>query len=305
MPCFGPLTAYRPALGKGEIIPTGRLVFDKRFSHTGIPIKIPCGQCVGCRLEKSRQWAMRCMHEKKMCERAGYPSSFVTLTYDDDNLFEVWRDTGKVTLVLRDLQLFMKRLRKKTGEGVRFYACGEYGSSTARPHYHILLFNRDFPDKKRYRFGPATDHELYTSKALEDLWPAGRNVIGDVSFDSCAYVARYIVDKITGDRSDDHYRGRLPEFTVMSRNPGIGTGFYNTYRDEIYTHDSLVINGREVRPPRFYDTKFEVVDSHRMSVLKRKRRAMGRLHKEDNTSRRRRVREVVELAKLARKRGSI
>lgn len=308
MPCYSPLKGYYSA----EIGKSGKrgITFDRGASFSGVGLSLPCGQCVGCRLERSRQWAVRCMHEKRVCYNDGYPSSFVTLTYDDESLRNIVDEYGVATLVKRDLQLFMKRLRKKTGNGVRFYACGEYGETSLRPHYHVLLFNRDFSDKRKYQFGDVS-HPLFTSRALDSLWSVdgrnlGRAVVGEVTFDSCAYVARYVVDKITGDRSAEHYQGRVPEFTVMSRRPGIGSEYYARYGSEAYAHDAIVMNGVTMRPPRFYDTRYELVDSARMVLLKRKRRRAALLFRSDNTPDRRRVREVFELKKLyAKKKGRV
>jgi len=246
------------------------------------------------------------MHEKRLHAE----SCFITLTYENDYL-----PLGG-TLVKRDLQLFMKRLRKLFYPTlVRFYACGEYGDFNCRPHYHALLFNADFPDKKRIGSN-ARGEILYVSDTLRSLWPYGHNVLGDVTFDSAAYVARYVMKKITGDRALDHYSvldgdgvvyDRLPEFTVMSRRPGIGTGWYEKYGAETYTHDSVVVNGREVRPPRFYDVKFS---GHNLPVfglvqrniafqkLQVKRRRAAWLLRADNTRSRLRVKEVIALKRL-------
>lgn len=295
MPCYGPLTAYYSK----EVNPTGKrsLIFDRKASHSGVAIRVPCGQCIGCRLERSRQWAMRCMHEKRLHER----SSFLTLTYGDEFLPP---DGG---LSVRDLQLFMKRLRKRKGEGVRFYACGEYGETTARPHYHVLLLNVDFDDRLHYSTAKRGER-LYVSRELDDLWPQGLSVIGDVSFDSCAYVARYIMKKITGKGADAHYtvvdrfgvvHSLQPEFTVMSRRPGIGSGWFDNFGKHAYQFDSVVVNGREVRPPKFYDSRYELCDADHLALIKRKRRS--KIVRADNTSRRRRVREVVALAQLQAK----
>lgn len=219
-------------------------------------------------------------------------SCFLTLTYSDDNL------PKGGTLVKRDLQLFMKRLRKAYGKGVRFYACGEYGEITGRPHYHLLLFNCEFLDKAFYKRAKRGE-SMYTSLVVSKLWPFGFNVIGDVTFDSCAYVARYLLQKRHGEASIKHYAGRAKEFCVMSRRPGIGMSWFSSYHAECYAHDSVIMNGREVRPPRYYDSKFEVVDSSRLAELKVKRRRRACLHRLDNTSARRRVREVVQLKRLA------
>jgi len=292
MPCYGPLNAYYSA----ELNPSGKrsLVFDERKAHSGIPVRIPCGQCIGCRLERSRQWAMRCMHEKRLHDM----SSFVTLTYEDDCLPE---DGG---LKVRDLQLFMKRLRKVAGDGLRFYACGEYGENYGRPHYHVLLLNYDFDDKLKYSRAKRGE-VLYRSELLDRLWPFGLCVVGDVSFDSCAYVARYLLKKVTGKDADAHYttvdrhgvvHSLQPEFTVMSRRPGIGTGWFEQFGKQAYEFDSVIVNGREVRPPKFYDGKYELVDSAKLERIKRKRRS--KIVRADNTSRRRRVKEVVAIAQL-------
>lgn len=295
MPCYAPLTAYYSK----EVGPSGKrgITFSRDASFSGVAMKLPCGQCVGCRLEKSRQWAMRCMHEKQMHDT----SCFLTLTYDDEHL------PAGGTLVKRHLQLFMKRLRKERGDGIRFYACGEYGETTFRPHYHILLFNCDFRDKRFFKNARGGD-KLYTSASLERLWSMGFAVVGSVTFDSAAYCARYIMKKVTGAPAREHYEvvdsdgvlhHREPEFTVMSRRPGIGLRWFQKYGDQVYTWDSVIMNGREVRPPRYYDTKFELVDSDRLEALKLKRRRSRDVA--ENRPDRLRVREVVAKAGLAQK----
>lgn len=286
MPCYGPITAYYPKANSND----KRLVFKKADSETGIGLKIPCGKCIGCKLEHSRQWALRCMHEKRLYT----DSAFLTLTYAPANL------PPGGTLVKRDLQLFMKRLRKQMGDGVRFFACGEYGEKHGRPHYHVLLLNKDFTDRRLISSG--TDYNLYTSKLLSKLWTAGSHKIGNVDFDSAAYVARYCTKKITGPKAAAHYAGRLPEFLVMSRRPGIGTGYVQKYNAEMYAHDNVIVNGMPSSLPRFYDTKYASLNdtcAARLSVLKIARRR--KLSRVDTGTTRLRIREVVTLAKLAQK----
>lgn len=299
MVCYGPLRAYYPkqVLNNGEPNPDQKLVFRKDKSETGIGLKLPCGKCEGCRLEQSRQWAMRCMHEKRMHSRQG--SAFLTLTYDDEHLP---RDYG---LHKPDLQNFMKRLRNVRGSGLRFYACGEYGEKLQRPHYHVLLFNTDFPDMKRNRDQREGQHAIYTSEELSKLWYHGQNFIGDVTFDSCAYVARYVTKKL---KSRDLVLAngtsivRDPEFTVMSRRPGLGTSYYEKYGKEVHTHDSVVIRGYECAPPRFYDEKLKKADPKAYERIKTlRRRRIMKLSKMDNTQARLRVRELVTSAKLGLK----
>lgn len=290
MPCFGPLTAYYPKGTSND----KRLVFRKDQSETGIAIKIPCGRCAGCRLEHSRQWALRCMHEKRMHT----DSCFVTLTYDNANL-----PPGN-TLNKKHLQDFMKRLRKNYPAGLRFFACGEYGEKTLRPHYHLLLLNSDFADKRLVKTG--SEYNLYASASLSKLWPMGQHALGDVNFNSAAYVARYCMKKITGPKADSHYNGRQPEFIVMSRRPGIGTSYVQKYNSELYTHDNCIVNGMPSSLPRFYDTKYASLSDTceaRLAVLKIARRR--KLNRADSGTTRLRIREVVTLAKLAQKGRSL
>lgn len=238
---------------------------------------------------------MRCMHEKRLYDM----SSFLTLTYDPKKLPV---DGG---LSFDDFQKFMKRVRHLTGDGLRFYACGEYGEMSGRPHYHALFLNYDFIDRVRYNANSRSGAPLYTSKTLEKYWTSGLCVIGDVTFDSCAYVARYIMKKAIGASNapdnlvynPDTGSYLEPEFVTMSTRPGLGKGYYDKYLSEVYRHDSVVINGREVRPPRFYDTKFAVEDPVRMDQVKELRREKA-LSMPPEGSRRKRVREVVTEAQL-------
>ena len=292
MPCYGPLQAFYPkaTLSNGDPNPDRRLVFRKDKSETGIPISVPCGRCAGCRLEHSRQWAVRCMQEKRMHTR----SAFITLTYDNNNL------PSGGTLVKRDLQLFMKRLRKTHGTGIPFFACGEYGEKTNRPHYHVLLLNSDFTDKRLIKSG--SEYNLYASNDLSKLWTMGHHAVGDVTFESAAYVARYCMKKITGKLAADHYKGRQPEFIVMSRRPGLGAAYFDKYHSEMYTHDNIIVNGVPSSLPRFYDTKYASLSDTceaRLNLLKIARRR--KINRADKGTTRLRVKEVVTLAKLAQK----
>lgn len=296
MPCFGPLAAYYAK----ERNPNGKrsLVFRKDDSNTGVKLLVPCGRCSGCRLERVRQWAMRCMHEKRMYDS----SAFLTLTYDDKHL------PLDGSLSKDEFVLFMKRLRHETGDGLRFYGCGEYGDVSGRPHYHVLLFNFDFADKRAYKTTKA-GFQLFTSVVLDRIWRNGQCFIGSVDFDSCAYVARYVMKKVIGkDTYDaslyDYSTGvvREPEFTLMSRRPGLGTGYYEKYGSEVYRRDSVVLNGREMRPPRFYDGKLELDDVVRLAKIKELRRRVALSKpRSEGSSRRLRVRELVAEAKMSLK----
>ncbi|AXH77429.1 MAG: replication initiator protein [Microviridae sp.] len=256
MACFNPLVAYRAKMPNAV---TGKfsMVFNSRDAACpDDPLKLPCGQCIGCRLERSRQWAIRCVHEASLYER----NCFITLTFAPEFL------PKSGSLSKRDFQLFMKRLRKRFGAGARYFMCGEYGELNRRPHYHACLFNFDFPDRELWSV--RGDVRLYVSRSLSELWPFGFSTIGDVTFDSAAYVARYITKKITGDMASSHYErvdpvsgevnDLLPEFTTMSRRPGIGRGWFDRFRSDVFPHDRVVLDGRELRPPKYYDRIFDV-----------------------------------------------
>lgn len=232
MVCTRPIEGYRA--------PGGQIVFTKKHGWSDLPVTVPCGQCQGCRLEKSRQWAMRIMHEASLYE----DNVFLTLTYKDMPQDE--------SLVLEHHQLFMKRLRKKySPRMVRYYHVGEYGDETHRPHYHTILFNMDFDDKK-YLKTTETGSKLYISKKLDELWSHGDCYIGDVTFESAAYCGRYVMKKLTGARKSE-YGSREPEYSTMSRRPGIGSPWLAKWRRDIYPNDFCIMNGRKVRVPKAYD----------------------------------------------------
>lgn len=300
MACYSPISGYRSrvvgASGKRSIV----FSVADGFSH--LPVVIPCGQCVGCRLERSRQWAIRCMHEAKMYE----VNCFVTLTYNDESL-----PVGG-TLVKKDFQDFMKRLRKKLGDKkVRYYHCGEYGDRFGRPHYHALLFGIDFGDK--YVWAVRGGFTVWRSETLEALWKFGQSEIGSVTFESAAYVARYIMKKMTGELAKEYYEKVLldtgevvslvPEYTTMSRRPGIGKPWLDKFMTDVYPSDGVVVNGMEVKPPRYYDLQHELVNEGQALEIARARRRSRRL--EDETPERLAVREQVVKAKLARLERSI
>lgn len=271
MACFRPLKAYRK--------PGGGVAFDGVKGYVDRPLDLPCGQCIGCRLARSRDWAVRCVHEAQLHEA----SCFVTLTYDEDHLPE---DGG---LVLRHWQLFAKRLRKELGP-FRFFHCGEYGEQTYRPHYHALLFGVDFSsDREVYQRHP---HFLWRSDTLDRVWGMSQhNPIGAVSYETASYVARYVVKKLTGNEAAETYGDLRPPYVTMSRRPGIGSGWLEKFSSDVYPSDEVVINARRFRPPRFYDKKVGEVDESFLDLIKRKRR--DQVSREDATPDRLAVREKV------------
>lgn len=247
MPCYHPIPMWHSKDINKE---TGKRPLTANYGNAWRPlgklpetIYVPCGQCVGCRLEYSRQWAMRCVHEFEMAGRVG---SFLTLTYSPEYL----PADGKIH---KDVfQKFMKRLRKKFGNGLRFFACGEYGHRFKRPHYHAVIFGLQFSDLMLHTV--KNGFQYYRSPTLERLWPYGFSLIGSVTFESCAYVARYVMKKQKGDDIDES----LQPFVLMSRMPGLGHSWYEKYKSQVYPNDFIVVrDGVTCRPPSYYDALLE------------------------------------------------
>lgn len=310
MTCFHPLTAYRSKSPLLQIPGTG-ISFDPRYS--GSPhieeLKLPCGQCIGCRIARSKDWALRICLEQSLWQQ----SCFVTLTYDNEHLPLFG------ALKQEDMTLFLKRLRKELSpKKIRYFYCGEYGGRTQRPHYHLVLFNEDFssmmvkegdgycvrPDKRFYKFSPCGER-LWISERLNRIWQKGYCVIGSLSFDSAAYVARYILKKITGPAAEQHYNGNPSEFVCMSRRPGIGKVWFDNFKGDIYNKDFLTIkNGLKCRPPRYFDKLFSASHADEDSMLswlqmKDKRKVC--LNELDVTPERLAQREEVTKLKYAKK----
>lgn len=282
MPCFKPLNGFRsrfanPDTGKHSIVFSRRESFPPdhpRYEE----ISMPCGQCRFCRLEHSRQMALRCHHEASLYEK----NCFLTLTYSDEHL----PDRG--FLDYEAPVLFMKRLRKRFGDGIRSFGCAEYGEETDRPHYHLCIFNFDFDDKillRKYE-KKGLDCSLFVSKTLQEIWPYGHSTVGNLTFESAAYVARYVTKKVTGKNAEAHYEvvcpesgevfRRPPERSIcVSRRPGIGRDWYEKNGKFIRDHDFVILRGKKVRPAKYYDRLFDVADPDSFEHIKQKRRAAG------------------------------
>lgn len=262
--------------------------FNPRTGYVDRPMQVPCGQCIGCKLERSRQWAVRAVHEAKLHTL----NCYVTLTYTDAP------EGG--TLVKKHLQDFWKRLRKHyPGLRIRYLACGEYGENLGRPHYHAIIFGLDFPDKRVHsRKGENT---LYTSATLERIWQHGFCTVGAVTFDSAAYVSRYTTKKISGEKADSHYQGRLPEFLSCSLRPGIGAEFFGQFHPEITLHDAVISRAVEAKPPRYYDKLHKRLNPTGALHTQRERKlqALEPARQANSTPDRLRVREEVTQAKLS------
>lgn len=245
-------------------------------------IEIPCGRCIGCRLDYSRQWADRCMLEMKSHES----SYFVTITYDDINLpinsFLI-EDTGEcgnmATLVKRDFQLFMKRLRKayalKYDNKLRYFAAGEYGNLSLRPHYHAIIFGLKLDDLVFYK--NHNGFNLYNSPFLDDCWKKGYIVVAKANWETCAYTARYIMKKQKGESSDIYSTYNFePEFSLMSRRPGIGRDYFDENYKTMFDCDFISLSTpdgeHQIRPSRYFKRLLEVFDEEKFLDIKTKRK---------------------------------
>lgn len=308
MPCYKPLKGWRSTKpndnGKFPVIFT----YSPATKHYP-EVDLPCGRCIGCRLEYSRQWAMRIMHETTL--HPDYGCSFITLTYDPEHL------PADQSLDKRDWQLFLKKLRAQLDpKKIRFFMSGEYGQdqelleqgidSLGRPHFHAIIFGHDFPDRKQFSKSPRGD-VLYTSELLDKTWGKGFASVGDVTFESAAYVARYVVKKITGDAAFDRYAYfdeetgemflREPEFCLMSRRPGIARDWFNKYKSDL-DKGFITHHGVKMQPPKFYDKLFEELDPELFKEIKKSRLKAQKKAKADNTPERLAVKETIKTKKL-------
>lgn len=218
---------------------------------------VPCGKCIGCRANQARDWSIRLQHEGR-CHEASW---FLTLTYNEENL------PANGSLCPEDLQRFFKSLRKRfPPKAISYFACGEYGETTSRPHYHAVLYGPAFLDRRSL---PRRDgHDIWRSPTVDDCWEMGIHELGTVTPASAAYVAGYVQKKVTAAANPFHYAKILDpmtgelleverEFTRMSRRPAIGKRWIERWWRDVYPADRVFLEGREYPPPRFYDKWME------------------------------------------------
>ena len=281
MTCVNPLVAYQDY--DGGITFHRKKGFDEKRQ-----LNLPCGRCVGCKLERSRQWAVRIMNEVQMHKKA----CFITLTYDNEHLPK--NEKGHATLRHEDYQLFMKRLRKKfSGTTIKFFMCGEYGN-LGRPHYHAILFGVDFNDRQMVGSSPS-GFTYDNSQILSNLWGHGFVTVGNVTFESAAYVARYILKKINSRNFEYMVK---PEYIKMSLREAIGKKWILAYKDDVYNQDFILSRGFKAKPPRYYDKVFSKLNPTRWEEVKEKREFDGYSRREDNTPERLAVKEYLITEKL-------
>lgn len=273
MPCYTPLEAWRQAGSSALTFDhRERLHADRCWTHT--VMMLPCGRCIGCLLDRSLSWAVRCEHEAQFHQ----DNWFLTLTFNDSHL------PADLSLRSWHLQDFWKRVRNKLDleasffDGVlsevptiKYYAAGEYGSENFRPHYHAIVFG--LPLKS---LGDMTYHAssngftLYRSSWLERLWPWGFSTVSEMSFETAAYVARYCTKKVFPWPDQYAEVGILPERSWMSK--GLGRSWYEAYKYETWRDDYIINSrGKRMGVPRTYFRWLEAEDLARSKDISKDR----------------------------------
>ncbi|WP_445779307.1 rolling circle replication-associated protein [Shewanella sp.] len=306
MPCTSPLQGFfNGANGAFKYCPRAQKAFRSGFPIAGSGA-VPCGQCLNCRLKTKREWAVRCVHEYSCWPTASY----LTFTFSQKAMLEqcpvaIWSDPFNPFTPVEDrksvdvtysilrhhMQKFNKDLRERLAPlPLRFLYCGEYGKATQRngwiprPHYHSILFNYDFPDKRFFKFIGTKPY--YNSDFLSSLWPHGHAVISDFTFDSAAYVGGYVTEKVGGKGKNHHYKNRIPEFAGWSNRPGLGRFWLDKYWRDVYPSDELAVDvGSRIillRPPRAYDKRMNEIDPILFESVREKRRSSIKVYSVDD-----------------------
>lgn len=307
MVCFTPLIMYKRT---NSALDAPAKDYYELKKNTFYPIKgremikIPCGKCLGCRLDHASHWATRIYMEAKTWKK----NCFVTLTYNNPHL-PITKD-GLMTLQKKDLQDFLKRLRYyekgyeewehpikgEIERPIRYFACGEYGPKTGRPHYHMAIFNWEPDDLKFWKTNEHGD-PIFTSKKLQKIWGNGFVVVEELNFNSASYIARYTLKKAglsakerqytkehwsswepdertgnerTGDKQYWLKWHRVQktvekpveeEFIVMSRGAGIGIKYYRENREKIVRNSGILVKVNDkvkIKPiPRYFRKLWE------------------------------------------------
>jgi len=294
MTCFAPIQGFqlqtvRTETGKKQITFNEKELKKNSYNK----INLPCGRCIGCRIEKSRDWALRICHESQMHQK----NSFLTLTYDDEHL----NNFG--SLEPDHFTLFIKKLRKRYNDRkIRYYQVGEYGEDFGRPHHHVCLFGLDWRDEDCIPKGQTKKKEItkkmvairngdpvYVSDGLNEIWEKGNVEIGQITFKSAAYAARYVIKKITsGEEQATFYKTNeygeqvnvLPEYATMSNRPGIGRSWVDMFKGDFFPKDYCTYKGKKYKTPSYYTRVLEEEDQE---YLKYKRKLKGAQNKSEKT----------------------
>jgi hypothetical protein len=310
MPCFHMMPAWpapkhdpKPSLVcEGQMAkPSRRIVFSPHKSFSGArSFMIPCGQCIGCRADQAREWAVRCMLERQMHEA----SCFVTATYAPEHL-PIGGGVSK-----RDHQLFLKRLRFAFPHAeLSFFMCAEYGDRGQRPHYHYCFFGLDFIEDRVPWSRAQGGDLLWESPTLNAAWGKGIIVFGDLTFDAACYVGRYTMKKLNGVMADEEYLRFMPDgqpywvepvFALASRRPGIAGEWVDTYWNTDARSDFVIIDGVKVPMPAYVLNRRFGDDPDELARRKLRQRQLMRRHADNMTPERLATREELLTLKMKR-----
>jgi len=288
------MSCYRPLQGNRDPV-SGDVWIGSDPSRSGRGMELPCGKCIGCRMDRARGWQVRILHEAQL-----YDTNWMaTFTYDDSALPEDW------SLRYSDFQAAMKRLRKRVeGERevaggrkpIRFFCSGEYGTVRGRPHFHAILFNCRFGDESRLYNGS------YRSALADAIWSRGIVGLDDVTVASAAYVAGYVtekvhrrVDEVVSVKTGELFP-RRKEFCQMSRRPGLGSWWYDRFGYDLFPQDHAILrDGKRHKVPRFYYERYRrEADADKVEELEERRFARAMEQRSESTPERRAVREELE-----------
>lgn len=251
--------------------------FLESLAHIYGYTTIPCGKCIGCKLDYSREWANRGYLEAQLWEQ----NWFVTLTYDEDHIKMIDDETAtlepeKITYFMKNLRQIMKR--EFNQDNIRFMACGEYGEERSRPHYHLIIFNLNLPVETFYNPRIKNNNCYWQNTIIERSWGGIRNPtkdhnyinpnsigisnISECTWNNIAYTARYITKKINGDLEKEAYsENQEKEFFRVSRMPGIGQTYYEEHKNDIYKLDCITVKNQQgvinSKPPKYFDKLYK------------------------------------------------
>lgn len=298
MGCYNPLDAYRSEHktdnGKSQI------VFKRKDGYAHL--QLPCGKCIGCRLEYARQWALRCH-----CESQMHPPEhqhFITFSYAPEHLP---KDLSVTRGPKSDFTRFLKRLRYYyEGFQIQFLQCAEYGEESNRPHHHSIMWGFPIDDMVVYsknRLG----QELFTSETINQIWKKGYCIIGKVTLESANYVARYITKKFKGDLGEvdpgtglkpyERYNSQtgeihtvLPEYLTASRNPSIGKTYHEQFSDDYIHDDTIIVDGKRMFIPDYFTYLVEKESRELYEKIKKRRKLAAKKHTKNKSRDRLRVR---------------
>lgn len=271
MACTNPILAYvkstDPITGKKSLSFVARIdanyrTISSRYGKENT-FFLPCGKCPSCRKDRAKIWAVRCCLEASQYER----NSFITLTYEQNHL-------PKGGLCKHDVDKFIKFLRKETGQKIRYFYCGEYGETTFRPHYHLILFNY-FPEDATFHYTSENGYPVFKSKFLNKIWCyKGFVEVGSLTFQSALYCSKYILKQDPDNSKCTKIfvpANKAPVFHRMSLKPGIGADYIKSHLEQLFESDAVYINGESNNLGNYFNKIALCLDPDKFKFLQDQR----------------------------------